>query len=420
MPGWRRAALLWLLGCCALVTTAAAQVLTLDHGTVTTTVAGQTRTAALALPYHWDREQAAQPGRARFALPFRLAERPSVPWAVYIPRVGTAFDLRVNGELLRVHGDLARPGGADYAKAPRALVVPARLLQAGDNLIEIELRADTGRRAGLSRVTLGPSDQVLRLHGRDFAIQFTGSVLLVGFSALVGAIALALWLTQVDIAAPGRPRREQLYLWAALAEFFWALRVADGVIISPPLPWVAWGMLMTACYSGWAACAILFCHHVAGWHRSPKVRWLHITLAVMFVGSIVCCWISLTRAEPRWLTGWLAIELLCIGAYIACFLAATLRRPDVARLLVGSAAVLTVGVALRDLLVIRLSDSYGDTTWVRYTSVFFGLALLAIVLRRFRAATAQARDLLGTLAARVADRERELAVTYARLAEAGR
>jgi signal transduction histidine kinase len=47
--------------------------------------------------------------------------------------------------------------------------------------------------------------------------------------------------------------------------------------------------------------------------------------------------------------------------------------------------------------------------------VFFGFALLAVVMTRFRRASAQSRELLQTLAARVADRERELASAYGRL-----
>jgi len=82
--------------------------------------------------------------------------------------------------------------------------------------------------------------------------------------------------------------------------------------------------------------------------------------------------------------------------------------------------VLAVLIGVRDWLVIRVSDSYGDTTWIRYTSVLFGIALLAIVVSRFRAASEQARDLLATLSAKVADRERELALTYGRLEQAAR
>ncbi|RZI92785.1 MAG: histidine kinase, partial [Variovorax sp.] len=60
------------------------------------------------------------------------------------------------------------------------------------------------------------------------------------------------------------------------------------------------------------------------------------------------------------------------------------------------------------------------TTWVRYTATLFGLALLGIVVSRFRDASARARDLLQTLAARVADREQELALAYGRLEQNAR
>ncbi|MEJ8854622.1 histidine kinase [Variovorax robiniae] len=422
MRGWRSAfvgLLLWWTCAFASAQTGSA-VLELRQGSVSTTIHGQTATAPLVLPYNWDHEQHAQPGTARFELPFTLPQRPDGPWAVYMQRVGNTFELRLNGELLRVHGDLSRGNGADYAKSPRSLMVPAQLLRAGPNLLEIRLRADSGRRAGLSPVLIGPADDVLAIYSAAYASRFTGSVLLVGFSVVVGAIALALWLTQSGNRATGGRRREAVYFWAALAEFCWALRVADAAIVTPPIGWVGWGTLMTACYSGWAVSAMLFCHHVAGWDRHPRMHWMWRAMAVMFLGSIACCWFSLSQADPRWLTGWLALELVGVFGYIGVFAAATVRRPDTARVLVGSAAVLTVVVALRDWAVIRLSDSYGETTWVRYTSVFFGIALLAIVLERFHTASTQAKELLGTLAARVADRERELASTYARLEDASR
>lgn len=440
MRGWpARVAAVWLLWSCTAVgaiansaaaapgapvasvaTAAPAGSRWLDSGSVSTTVDGRTRSGPLHLPYHWDREHAAQPGSGRFELPFTLAARPEEPWALFIPRVGSVFEVRINGELLRVQGDMVRGNGDDYAKSPRYLLVPARLLNAGANLLDVRLRADTGRRAGLSPVLIGPAQEVLQPYASVYASRVIGAVLLVGFSAVVGAIALALWLTQLDAGAIRGPRREGFYLWAALAEFCWAVRVADGVIVSPPLSWVGWGVLMTACYTGWAASAMLFCHHVAGWHKSPHMRWMYAAMSLMFGGAVVTCWFSLTRADPRWLTGWLALELVGAALYIGCFAVATVRRPNAARLLVGAAAMATAAVAVRDWMVIRMSDSYGDTTWVRYTSVFFGVALLAIVLQRFRAASVQAGELLGTLSARVADRERELTATYARLAEAGR
>ncbi len=421
MLRWVFLAFVALWGGLAAAAAPDAALLALREGTVVSTVDGHTREEAATLPYHWDRMHKGRPGEARFTLPFSLAETPGEPWGLFIPRVGSAFDVALNGHVLQTYGDLARPNGADYAKAPVSLPIPAHLLRPGENLLQIRIRADSGRRAGLAVPTIGPAEPVRgSLFASAYAWRFTGSVLLSAFSIVVGAISLALWFTQADATGAGPPRREHLYLWAALAEFCWALRVADGAIREPPLPWVAWGVLMAACYSGWARSCIMFCQHLAGWHDRPGMQWLRRTAAVIFTMPVLACYVALTRAEPLWLTAWLALEIAVVTAYVLFFVGATLRRPTAPRVLVASALVLTLAVAARDWFVIRVSDAYGDTTWVRYTSLFFGMALLGIVLMRFREASAQSRDLLRTLAARVADRERELASVYGHLEQAAR
>jgi hypothetical protein len=426
MLGWRRmgfrAGMALLLLCCAFGRAFAAPgLLSLNEATATITVDGRTEVAPAHLPYHWDRQQAGRPGVASFELPFSLERRPDVPWGIYLARIGTAFEVELNGELLQVNGDLSRSDGSDYAKTPRFIPLPAGLLRPGDNLLRIRIRADTGRRAGLAAPVLGPASTVRGgLFSSAYAWRFTGSVLLSAFSLVIGVTAFALWLTQLDTGVVRGQRREGVYLWAALAEFCWALRVGDGAIANPSMPWVAWGMLMTASYSGWVVSAMLFCHHVAGWHRHPRLRWMRWAMGVMFVGAVFTTWLSLTRAEPEWLTAWLALEIAGIALYIGGFVVATVRRPNTARVLLSSVAVVTVLIGLRDWMVIRVSDSYGDTTWVRYTSVFFGIALLTIMVTRFRTASGQARDLLATLSAKVADRERELALTYGRLERVAR
>jgi DNA-binding transcriptional ArsR family regulator len=410
------AALALLLGGKGVAAAGDAPWLTLRSGTVTSAVDGVARSGPVNLSYHWDRMQQGRPGTAQFDLPFVLAQAPVEPWGIFIPRAGNAFEVHLNGKLLQVFGNLSVGGGADYAKSPLYVPVPAHLLKAGSNELRIRLRADSGRRAGLSPVTIGPGKAVRsRLYEPSFAWRFTGSVLLTAFSIVVGVIALALWLTQVDSTATGERRRANLYLWAALAEFCWALRVADGAIREPPLPWVAWGTLMTACYSGWAGSVIMFCQHLAGWHEQKSMRWLRRGVLFVFSIPVVVCYFALSRARPEWLTAWLALEIAAVAAYLFFFIGAALRRPNLARVMVALVASLTVAAAARDWTVIRLTDAYGDTTWVRYTATLFGMALLGIVVSRFREASARARDLLHTLAVRVADREQELAVVYGRL-----
>ncbi|SFP84317.1 MULTISPECIES: histidine kinase [unclassified Variovorax] len=393
----------------------------LRRGTVTTEVDGVRRSEPVELSYHWDRQHRGRSGFASFDLPFELAAAPSMPWGIFIPRTGNVFEVELNDALLQVYGDLSQGNGADYAKAPIYVPVPSELLKAGRNQLQIRIRADSARRAGLSPVFIGPADPVRNgLFEPAYAWRFTASVLLTAFSLIVGAIALALWVTQVDATTAGQPRRDGIYLWAALAEFCWAIRVADGVIAEPPLPWVPWGVLMAACYAGWAASAMMFCYHLADWGRTAHTRWLRWPLLAVVLGTVVSTTLALQREEPIWLTGWLAIEIVVIAVFVGAFVGSTARRPSAERLLVAAAALLTLAFGVRDWLVIRLSDAYGETTWVRYSSVFFGIALLLIVLRRFRAASVAARGAVRTLAERVAQRERELASTYAELERAAR
>lgn len=408
-----------------IATTAAAsapeQPLELTQGAVTTSVDGVTRTEPVELSYHWDRQHAGRPGFATFDLPFTLDAAPQTPWGIFIPRVGNVFEVQLNDALLQVYGDLERGNDADYAKAPIYVPVPGRLLKPGENHLQIRLRADSGRRAGLSHVTIGPAAQVrTELFESAYAWRFTGSVLLAAFSLIVGGIALALWLTQVETGADGRPRREGIYFWAALAEFCWAVRVADGVIAEPPLSWGVWGVLMSVCYAGWVVSVMMFGCHIAGWGNDRRFRWVRWPMGAIVAGTAVFTTVALQREEPMWLTGWLAVEIVLVVALVGAFAVATVRRPNTEQLLVAGAALVTVAFAARDWLVIRLSDAYGETTWVRYSSVFFGVALLLIVLRRFHVATAQARGSVAALAEQVAQRERELAATYAELEAAAR
>jgi signal transduction histidine kinase len=423
----RRIALLAVM--CAACASAMASAASADEvdpielraGRVATSVDGVTQEGAVTLPYNWDRQHGGKAGFASFELPFKLDDEPETPWGIFIPRTGNVFDVWLNGALLQVYGDLDRGNGADYAKAPVYLPVPGRLLHAGDNLLQVRSRADSGRRGGLSPVTLGPAAELrTQLFEAAYAWRFTGSVLLTAFSLILGGIALSLWLTQVDTSAGARERREGIYLWAALAEFCWALRVADGVIAEPPLSWGPWGVLMAMCYAGWIASAMMFCYHVAGWDTRPGMRWIRWPMVVIVFGTLVSSCLSMAVDEPQWLTRWLAIEIGILVVFVGGFAVAAVRKPDVGRLLVMAAAVVSIAFGTRDWLVIRISDSYGGTTWVRYSSVFFGIALLLIVLRRFRAASAQARGWVTTLAARVAEREQELESTYGKLEKVAR
>ncbi|CAN7520414.1 histidine kinase [Variovorax sp. LjRoot290] len=372
------------------------------------------------LPYHWDRVHRNVPGHASFEIPFDFAEAPSEPYGLFFPVVGNAAEIWLNDKLLARFGDVATPNRDDYAKAPRYVAVPPAMLQK-ENLLRVHIRADGGRRGGLSTIRLGPSHEMRdNVFSHAYAWRVTGSLLLGMFSLLVAFIAFTCWATQRQLAPDGRLHRDSVYFWAGVAELCWTLRVGDAVIQEPPLAWPLWGVVLTASYAGWICGVLLFCHHVAGWRAHRSMRWMQVATAALFASGVLASWLSFAQHQPVFLTAWLGFASLSSALYACFYFVATLRHPTTARWLVAGAGMLNVAVGVRDWVMIRLSDSFGVITWNRYVSVVFGLALLYIVLLRFREASGQARELLGTLAARVAQREQELASTYGRLEQAAR
>ena len=126
------------------------------------------------------------------------------------------------------------------------------------------------------------------------------------------------------------------------------------------------------------------------------------------------------RTPPR--RGFLArgLRVMLIGAAIAlifslAFVIAAFRSASFPQRAVAVALVLNTLVGLRDIYAFRFSQDLAGTTYLRYSSVLFGLVLGYIVVTRFRAVAAQAQELMATLAGRVAQKESELAQSYQKL-----
>ncbi len=411
--------LCWIVPCLLWCGAAHAELLALSQARAVMTVQGATTTGDVSLPYHWDRHHKGLAGDVVFDIPFTLAEVKDEPYGVYFQRIGNTADIWLNGALLARLGEPRRPNTGDYAKGPQYVAVPARLL-GRDNLFRIHVHADGGRRGGLSALQVGPESAVRPLYVSAFNWRVSASMGVMIFSLLVGGIALALWLTQTDVSPGKEHRRNPLYLFAALAEIFWAVRVGDVAIEQPPLAWPLWGVVVTAAFAGWFCCIALFCHHVALWHRHRSMPWVRAGLAALFASAIVASSLSFALGKPMYLTAWLGLANVLFVVYASVYLWAAVRRPDTERLMVAVAGSLNVMMGVRDWLAIRISGSYIDNTWIRYSSVLFGLVLGYIVIRRFRAASTQAHDLMSNLSSRISQKEQELSQSYLKVEQLAR
>lgn len=411
----------WLLCLLVWCGPGGAQVLTLNQAQASVIVNGETLRHGVALPYHWDRSNPGQPGQAIFDFTFELSQVPNDVWGIYLPGLGNAYQVWLNGTLVQrfgtvepLPGDEQALNGTDSARVPRYISVDSsHLLEI--NRLRILIRADVGRRAGLAPPVIGPQDAVYPLYVRAYRWRATGSVGVVAFSLVVGLTALALWSSHAGWRHAGRVGRDPLYLFAAVAQLGWAVYVGDALVDDPPLRWPWWGMVQSLALGIWGSSMVLACMELAHWREqawAPRFRQWLVTLLVLCPGF---AWWALGGGQPLALTLWYGTFGLSVLGFVLVFLWSAVCQARFEQRMVALVALINIAVALRDFYVFRIDPVYAANTWVRYASVMFGLAMGYVVLSRFRATHAQLQDLLGNMAQRVSDKEQALRESYVRL-----
>lgn len=402
-----------LLGWLAMVSGLQAAPLQLTQAQATVDVDGHVRHFEAALPYVWDWWHRGGRGHAEFEMSLPLQDIPKEPWFLYFQRLGNAYEVRLNGALLDGNGDLTAFDRDDYGQIPRLITIPVGLLRQ-DNLIQVRIRADHSRRAGVASPWVGSHAEVLPIYNAEYLQRVMGTRVVVIVSLLVGTIALALWWTQVNPTQPPGKRRDPLYLYAALAEYFWSLRVGNVLLESPPLPRFWWDILLIEALGIWVASMLMFSALAVGWRgRFSGVR-LQWALAVLLVAGVGCA-VAAQWGYSGWLTWWYAGLGVVALPFVVLYCWSALRTGSHLHRLVAAALVLNLLVGVRDWAVFRVQMTLGGNTLMRYSSVVFGVLLVYIVFTRFREASAQVRYLLSTMALQVAAKEQALQSSYERL-----
>jgi len=419
LPACRRL-VLWLMAWLApwllVAGSAGAQALSLAQARATVQIGGQEQHLDTTLPYAWDKRHRGARGHAQLEMSFTLDALPDEPWLLYFQRLGNAYEVRLNGALLDRKGDLQDFDGDDFGQVPRLISIPVGMLQA-QNTLHVSVRADVARRAGVASPVLGLRDDVLPLYEQEYLQRVTGTRVVVVVSLLVGTLALALWWTQVD---PTRGiRRDPLYLYAALAEYAWSLRVGDALLVSSPLSRFWWETFFIESIGVWVGAMLLFSALAAGW-PGPAAR-QRMRVAWWWVLALGAPAAAAAQSGRLWvLTAWYALIGLVAVPFIVAYCGAALRRGHAMHRLVALALLLNALVGVHDWLVFRVQVTLGGNTLLRYSSLVFNAVLAYIVLMRFREASAQVRVLISTMGQRIAAREEELRASYERVEQLAR
>ena len=371
--------------------------------------------STVVLPYLWDRSQPAQSAVAEFVFNFDMPALAAEPYGLFAAKMANAYEVTVNGRHIEQFGSMRWPAWED-AKLPRIIPL-GHTLRVGPNELRVRIRGDAGRQGGLSPLLIDTMPQAQDAYLDVWLWRVPARLGVVVFSALVGLMGLALWLTQVQQLPGQRPHRDRLYLYGGLAEFFWVFRVADSLIENPPLPVAWWSVLSSLSLGAWACLTTLFCMELVGWGQARWARAMRGWLGTLWVAGGFAAIAGWVYAQPLVLTVWysllgLTFLLFCVAfSYHSLF-----KRKDLGSRLLAFAIAANVVVGLADLYRLRLNPSITGSSALYFSSMLFGLAASVVVLMRFRAATAHAAHLQATLAQQVADKGLELEQSYAHMA----
>ena len=411
-------ALLWLLTPGQAAPGPGAQLL--DHAQRVTSP-DQT-TVDQPLPLHWDiaapGQQAVADLRLRFDRPGTGTDAVA-PWSLLIPRLGNAWAIELNGQELASAGRLDRPGDAWAAKRPVWLSLPTVLLQP-QNELRIRLRMDTGRRAGLSRLWVGPTASLLPMRDREDWLRSSLPQAASVLSLVVATLCILLWLQQHD----------PLYAWAALGELAWALRVADSWWEASPLGWPAWGLVVLGLIWIWSGALYQF---IAALQFTPRPRWERTAISLSLLGGPLAYGLSWAlqtlrgrdemaqhlgplayglgsgQQTPMFLVVWMLGTLLFWAVLNVRLAHEVWRKPDLSRALVVMALALSLMAIGRDIYAGRASAlHYEESAWAKYAAVTLALSVLVIVSLRFQHARDELLRLNSSIGQKLAQREAEL------------
>ncbi len=348
--------------------------------------------------------------RVRFELP---PHRVAGPWMLYLPYFYGGGRVWLNGEPVAAVLENSATLHVRWER-PLLLPLPLNLLHEGRN--ELLIRAVASHAPSsvkLPRLVVGlQADAQLQFDRRLFFVR-TVPLVTVVTGAVVGLFVMFIWL---------RRRQEVLYGLFGMASLLWALRTTTFVFDALPAGlWPLWRLLYHGSTGGFIIVLALFAMHLAGWWR-PRVA---LFLAVYGVLGPVLYLLAGDSAE-EWVGRWWVLGLAPIGVAVAVvsFVAAwQQRRLDT--VLIALAVALAAAAGVHDYLVAWSSPLLNvlSPTWSghRIFLLHHAANLLLVVMgllltMRFIHSLQDVEDANRTLEARVSERERQVAASYAQIA----
>jgi len=361
------------------------------------------QTVELAKVWHSPRPDAALVD-AWFKLHFHLDAVPERGLAMYTVAFNRSGRVFVNGSLLRELGAMSDPLPLNWNRA-QYIVLPAIMLRAGDNEIEIQQRIHPTEGGWLAPVRLGSEEELRPVWQRRVFLQSDIVRLLGSCTLAIGLFMLGVWL--------GR-RRDSMYFWFGCMALSWSVQSLDSYAEMPPLPSQLWDRVVLCMPVLRGVLMLMFVLRYGGLRRPlvAAIAWGYFLLgaAAIFSGAMPPAGMDL------WFLGFLVASIYFLYLQVRV----GLRRSRVEGVLLLSAGVLDMALSAHDLVL------YSEHTWAdrfylaHYSAPLYLFVIGTILVRRFTESLSAHENLAAVLEQRIDQKAAELERNYEQLVEARR
>jgi hypothetical protein len=335
-------------------------------------------------------------------------------WMLYLPYFYGGGRVWLNGEPVAAVLENSETLHVRWER-PLLLPLPQNGLRAGRNVLHIRAVASHApSTVKLPRLVLGPQQEVQGQFDRRLFVVRTLPLVTVVTGVVVGLFVIFIWL---------RRRQEVLYGLFGMAALLWALRTTTFVFDAMPTAyWPQWRMLYHASSGGFIIVLALFALSLAGWYR-PRIAWA--LAAYWLLGPLL--YVISGDAADEIVGRWWVLGLVPIGLSVALVsFAAAARQRTLGTLMIAGAVALAAVAGVHDYLVAwsspwldgLLPDWTGHRIFLLHHGANLLLAVMgALLTARFIRSLHEVEEANRTLEARVAEREREVAASYERIAQ---
>ena len=341
------------------------------------------------------------------------ANTPGQPWAVYLPYLAYGGQIWLNGTHVAQLPENTEGVHVRWIR-PHFAPLPDTLLHPGSNRLMVRAALPPpGPSMNMPRLGIGPEAELRPLYERRFFWLSITPYITAVICLLVSAFVLFIWW---------RRRSEVLYGLFGLAAGMWGIRTLTFVIEVVPMQWwLLWRGTYLGATGGFIVAMAVLAMRYAGM-RKPWIE--RALLAYWLIGPV---WLliggvpSESLVNRYWIGGFLPIGM----AIVALSLWTMWRQRTLKSAVMPTAMVLAVLTGLNDYAV---NWSVGGIDWLlpgwsghRIFLLHHGANLVLVAMgglltARFIQTLGSLEELNRTLESRVADRERQLADNYQRMA----